>query len=59
MFILLGAMSIPGYNNITKSLARDGEYNNPAQEELFEWVTANTPPDAVFAGSMPIMANLR
>eukprot|EP00116_Pleurobrachia_bachei_P011505 sb/3471767/ len=59
IFILLGAMSIPGYNNISRSLARDGEYNNPAQEELFEWVSANTPPDAVFAGSMPIMANLR
>jgi hypothetical protein len=27
-------------------------------EQLLEWVKAETPQDAVFAGPMPVMANL-
>jgi hypothetical protein len=35
-----------------------GEYSNIDQEELFEWVQANTPKTAAFAGKMSLMANL-
>ena len=42
-----------------KQRGRIGEYNNPEQEQLLEWVKAKTPNNAVFCGSMPVMANLR
>lgn len=35
-----------------------GEYSNIEQEELFEWIKAVTPKNAVFAGKMSLMANL-
>ena len=35
-----------------------GEYQNPALEELIDWINKNLPPTAVLAGPMPTMANL-
>ncbi|VDO56753.1 unnamed protein product [Haemonchus placei] len=36
-----------------------GEYSNPEQEMLFDWIMRETKPDAVFAGTMPVMANVK
>ena len=38
-----------------------GEYSNPAQEELIEWINSGGIPDGpegAMAGPMPVMANL-
>lgn len=58
-FLLLGAMSINGVANINHSLDIKGEFNSPHQEELFLWINKRTKPTAVFAGPMPLTANLR
>jgi len=55
---LLAAMSYQGFQNIEQQRMIMGEYSDPDLEELFEWVEAGTDKDAVFAGSMPLMANL-
>ena len=56
-FILLS--SIAGGYNVYRQLSIFGEYNNPLMEELVIWVRGNTPPNAVFAGSMSTMANIK
>ncbi|KAH7731588.1 Protein DPY-19 [Aphelenchoides avenae] len=48
-----------GVKNVQSQLNIHGEYSNPEQETLFEWIIANTAEDSVFAGSMPVMANLK
>jgi len=57
--LLLGAMSIQGVQNIQAQRNIMGEYNNPDQEELFTWIEKSVDKQGVFAGSMPLMANLR
>ena len=52
-------MSISGYSNLQHQWSIEGEYNNPDQEDLFLWIEKHTNQSAVFAGPMPIMANLR
>ncbi|PFX26958.1 putative C-mannosyltransferase DPY19L1 [Stylophora pistillata] len=39
--------------------ATQGEYNNPEQEALVEWINTKTPRTAVFAGAMPTMATVK
>ncbi|PIO69285.1 hypothetical protein TELCIR_08896 [Teladorsagia circumcincta] len=56
---LIAAMAYEGKSNIDKQLSMKGEYNNPEQELLFEWIMKETKPDAVFAGTMPVMANVK
>lgn len=56
--LLIALMSIQGIQNIQSQREIIGEYNNPALEQLLEWVSLNTPKNAVFAGPMPTMANL-
>jgi len=56
---LLSMMAYQGHKNIQDQLKIHGEYSNPEQENLFLWVQKNTPPEAVFGGSMPLMANLK
>jgi len=46
------------YEHFTCTYFYTGEYSNIEQEELFEWIKANTPKHAVFAGKMSLMANL-
>ncbi|CAB1321134.1 unnamed protein product [Coregonus sp. 'balchen'] len=36
-----------------------GDFSNLPQEQLLEWINANTMPNAVFAGSMPTMASVK
>jgi len=57
--LLLGAMSIQGVQNVQAQRNIMGEYNNPDQEELFTWIEKSVDKQGVFAGSMPLMANLR
>ena len=52
-------MAYQGHKNIQDQLKIHGEYSNPEQENLFLWVQKNTAPEAVFGGSMPLMANLK
>lgn len=59
IFIILAGMSIFGVQNIQSQRQIIGEYSNPDQEMLFDWIEANTKKDAVFAGTMPVMANLK
>ncbi|XGW15299.1 hypothetical protein V3C99_001072 [Haemonchus contortus] len=55
----IAAMAYEGKTNIDKQLAIQGEYSNPEQEMLFDWIMRETKPDAVFAGTMPVMANVK
>ncbi|KAJ1350897.1 hypothetical protein KIN20_006811 [Parelaphostrongylus tenuis] len=56
---VIAAMAYEGKSNIEKQLLIKGEYSNPEQEMLFEWIMKETKPDAVFAGTMPVMANVK
>jgi len=55
---LVAAMSYQGIHNIGEQRKIMGEYSDPELEELFDWVAENTDDQSVFAGSMPLMANL-
>uniref|UniRef100_A0A915L3G7 C-mannosyltransferase dpy-19 n=1 Tax=Romanomermis culicivorax TaxID=13658 RepID=A0A915L3G7_ROMCU len=57
--LLLALMAVEGVKNIQSQLSIMGEYSNPQQEQLFNWISKNTAKDAVFAGPMPTMANLK
>jgi len=52
-------MAYEGMANIQHQFSIMGEYSNVPQEQLFEWITKNTPKNAVFAGAMPTMANVK
>lgn len=56
---VIAAMAYEGRSNIEKQLLIMGEYSNPEQEMLFDWIMKETEPDAVFAGTMPVMANVK
>ncbi|CCD62139.1 C-mannosyltransferase dpy-19 [Caenorhabditis elegans] len=59
---LVGVIAILFYRgipNIRQQLNVKGEYSNPDQEMLFDWIQHNTKQDAVFAGTMPVMANVK
>ena len=56
--VLISAMSVAGLNNLMLQRSIIGEYNNPALEELINWIDRETPKEAAFAGPMPIMASI-
>ncbi|VDK47755.1 unnamed protein product [Gongylonema pulchrum] len=56
---LIAVMAYQGVLNIRKQQEIRGEYSNPAQEALFDWIQHNTKPDSVFAGPMALMANVK
>ncbi|CAJ0598550.1 unnamed protein product [Cylicocyclus nassatus] len=56
---VIAAMAYEGKSNIEKQLRIKGEYSNPEQEMLFDWIVRRTKPDDVFAGTMPVMANVK
>jgi len=57
--LLIAVMAIEGMQNLQQQWSVKGEYTNDHQEQLFTWIMKNTPKDAVFAGSMPTMANVK
>ncbi|VDM64370.1 unnamed protein product [Angiostrongylus costaricensis] len=59
VFVVIAAMAYEGKSNIEKQLLIKGEYSNPEQEMLFDWIMKETKPDTVFAGTMPVMANVK
>ncbi|CAI4231695.1 unnamed protein product [Auanema sp. JU1783] len=59
VILLISAMAFEGRTNLEKQLAIRGEFSNPDQELLFNWIIKNTKKDAVFAGTMPVMANVK
>ncbi|RCN42800.1 hypothetical protein ANCCAN_11233 [Ancylostoma caninum] len=56
---IVAAMASEGKSNIEKQLRIKGEYSNPEQELLFDWILKETKPTDVFAGTMPVMANVK
>lgn len=40
--LLVSAMAVQGVKNVQSQLNIHGEYSNPEQETLFEWIIANT-----------------
>ncbi|CAI5445719.1 unnamed protein product [Caenorhabditis angaria] len=56
---LIAILTYKGLPNIQQQLNIKGEYSNPDQEMLFDWIETNTKKDAVFAGTMPVMANVK
>lgn len=59
VILLIAAMSVQGVMNLKVQFATQGEYNNPEQEELIEWINSKTPKNSVFAGAMPTMATVK
>lgn len=59
VIVLIAVMSVQGIMNLQVQFATQGEYNNPEQEELVEWINTKTPRNAVFAGAMPTMATVK
>eukprot|EP00117_Sycon_ciliatum_P013388 scpid38878/ scgid14073/ Protein dpy-19 homolog 1; Dpy-19-like protein 1 len=57
--VIAGCMAFQGYSNLRKQWDTIGEFNDPQQEQLVEWIQAKTPATAVFAGAMPIMAGVK
>lgn len=67
--LTFGAFGLPslgfqgGLNNINNELMKVGNFENIPQEDMLEWVIANTVKEgegkAVFAGPMPIMATMK
>uniref|UniRef100_A0AC35UB26 C-mannosyltransferase dpy-19 n=1 Tax=Rhabditophanes sp. KR3021 TaxID=114890 RepID=A0AC35UB26_9BILA len=56
---LISMMAISGLSNVKEQLGKSGEYSNPDQEFLFKWINESTLVTDVFAGPMPIMANVK
>ncbi|XP_020620076.1 probable C-mannosyltransferase DPY19L1 [Orbicella faveolata] len=57
--VLIAVMSVQGIGNLQVQFATQGEYNNPEQEALVEWINTETPKNSVFAGAMPTMATVK
>ncbi|KRX94221.1 C-mannosyltransferase dpy-19 [Trichinella pseudospiralis] len=56
---LLSCMSVAGVRNIKEELNIVGEFANADMENLFDWINTSTLPNAVFACSIPLSANLK
>uniref|UniRef100_A0A0N4Z219 C-mannosyltransferase DPY19L1 n=1 Tax=Parastrongyloides trichosuri TaxID=131310 RepID=A0A0N4Z219_PARTI len=56
---LISCMGYQGVSNVKQEISKQGEYSNPDQEYLFNWIIKNTKQDDVFAGPMPLMANVK
>ncbi|KAL3831444.1 hypothetical protein ACJMK2_023195 [Sinanodonta woodiana] len=57
---LLACMSYQGiFFNLQHQWSIMGEFSNYPLEQLVEWIKAETPPNAVFAGPMPTMATVK
>ncbi|KAI6225317.1 C-mannosyltransferase dpy-19 [Aphelenchoides fujianensis] len=59
MFACIAFVAFQGWENVRKQMSITGEFSNEQQEHLFRWIMENTPKNAVFAGSMPLMANVK
>ncbi|XP_045565163.1 probable C-mannosyltransferase DPY19L1 [Salmo salar] len=59
VFGILSIMAIQGVANFQSQRGIVGDFSNLPQEQLLEWINANTMPNAVFAGSMPTMASVK
>ena len=59
--VILAVAAVTGSKNLAKQWNTVGEYENPMQEELLEFITdsGKIPKNAVFAGSMPTMATIK
>ncbi|XP_064614420.1 protein C-mannosyl-transferase DPY19L1-like [Liolophura sinensis] len=57
--LILAGMSVQGVNHLSYQWGILGEFSNYPMEEMVEWVKANTPQNAVFAGPMPTMATIK
>uniref|UniRef100_A0A8C7MKI3 Probable C-mannosyltransferase DPY19L1 n=1 Tax=Oncorhynchus kisutch TaxID=8019 RepID=A0A8C7MKI3_ONCKI len=59
VFGILSIMAIQGVANFQSQRGIVGDFSNLPQEQLLEWINANTMPNAVFAGSMPTMSSVK
>nr|XP_015212339.1 PREDICTED: probable C-mannosyltransferase DPY19L1 [Lepisosteus oculatus] len=59
VFGILSIMAVQGVANLQSQWSIMGEFSNLPQEELLEWIKANSRSNAVFAGAMPTMASVK
>ena len=57
--ILISLMAYAGIANISQQMSRVGEFNDPTEEALMNWISASTRKTDVFAGNMAVMANIK
>jgi hypothetical protein len=57
--LVLALMSVQGLSNLQQQWSIEGEFNNADHEQLIMWIQNQTPPNAVFAGSMPVTASIK
>ncbi|CAF1113449.1 unnamed protein product, partial [Brachionus calyciflorus] len=59
LIVILSLMSYEGVKNLQNQYDFQGEYSNYDLEMTMEWINENTLENDSFAGSMPLMANVK
>lgn len=57
--LVVALMSYEGVSNVKGQLNIQGEYSSYSMELMMNWINGNTRADDAFAGSMPVMANVK
>jgi C-mannosyltransferase DPY19L len=59
IWLVIGLLAYKGVENIKQQHKVKGQYSDYSMEKLINWINENTTANDAFAGSMPIMANVK